>query len=101
MESLQQQLADLKVRRHQQELEIANIENYALRQRFQDILDNLLQEQLEKEQQVGLVVFYSKFVFLYLFCKIFALISRKVECFSVFYSIFITPELLYWNRLDL
>ncbi|XP_054271956.1 transcription initiation factor TFIID subunit 7 [Macrosteles quadrilineatus] len=51
MESLQQQLADLKVRRHQQELEIANIENYALRQRFQDILDNLLQEQLEKEQQ--------------------------------------------------
>uniref|UniRef100_A0A1B6EID4 TAFII55 protein conserved region domain-containing protein n=1 Tax=Cuerna arida TaxID=1464854 RepID=A0A1B6EID4_9HEMI len=51
MESLQQQLSDLKVRRHQQELEIANIENYALRQRFQDILDNLLQEQLDKEQE--------------------------------------------------
>ncbi|XP_069681061.1 transcription initiation factor TFIID subunit 7 [Periplaneta americana] len=48
---LQQQLADLRNRRQQQELEIANIENYALRQRFQDILDNLLTEQLEKEQE--------------------------------------------------
>jgi hypothetical protein len=45
-------LADLRNRRQQQELEIANIENYALRQRFQDILDNLLTEQLEKEQEV-------------------------------------------------
>ena len=52
MDGLQQQLTDLRVRRHQQELEIANIENYALRQRFQEILDNLLQEQLEKEQEV-------------------------------------------------
>lgn len=51
MDALQQQLTDLRVRRHQQELEIANIENYALRQRFQEILDNLLQEQLEKEQE--------------------------------------------------
>ncbi|XP_075226917.1 TATA-box binding protein associated factor 7 [Lycorma delicatula] len=51
METLQQQLSDLRVRRHQQELEIANIENLALRQRFQDILDNLLQEQLDKEQE--------------------------------------------------
>lgn len=53
MEGLQHELTDLRVRRHQQELEIANIENYALRQRFQDILDNLLQEQLEKEQEVS------------------------------------------------
>lgn len=51
MDALQQQLTDLRVRRHQQELEITNIENYALRQRFQEILDNLLQEQLEKEQE--------------------------------------------------
>lgn len=52
LDALQQQLADLRNRRQQQELEIANIENYALRQRFQDILDNLLTEQLEKEQEV-------------------------------------------------
>jgi hypothetical protein len=52
LDVLQQQLADLRNRRQQQELEIANIENYALRQRFQDILDNLLTEQLEKEQEV-------------------------------------------------
>lgn len=53
METLQMELAELKARRHQQELEIANIENLALRQRFQHILDNLLTEQLEKEQQVS------------------------------------------------
>lgn len=51
MNILQVELAELKNRRHQQELEIANIENIALRQRFQDILDNLLTEQLEKEQE--------------------------------------------------
>ncbi|GFG29437.1 hypothetical protein Cfor_02637 [Coptotermes formosanus] len=51
LDVLQQQLADLRNRRQQQELEIANIENYALRQRFQAILDNLLTEQLEKEQE--------------------------------------------------
>lgn len=56
MESLQQELTDLRVRRHQQELEIANIENFTLRQRFQDILDNLLQEQLDKEQEVSILV---------------------------------------------
>ncbi|XP_063233786.1 transcription initiation factor TFIID subunit 7 [Bacillus rossius redtenbacheri] len=48
---LEQQLAELRVRRQQQELEIAGMENYALRQRFQDILDSLLSEQLEKEQE--------------------------------------------------
>lgn len=52
LDVLQQQLADLRNRRQQQELEIANIENYALRQRFQAMLDNLLTEQLEKEQEV-------------------------------------------------
>lgn len=52
METLEAELAELKTRRNQQEVEIANIENLALRQRFQHILDNLLTEQLEKEQQV-------------------------------------------------
>lgn len=52
MNALQAELSELKARRQQQEIELANIENIALRQRFQDILDNLLSEQLEKEQQV-------------------------------------------------
>lgn len=41
----------LKARRQEQEYEIETMENLALRQRFQDILDRLLQEQLEKEQE--------------------------------------------------
>lgn len=57
MNVLQAELNELKARRQQQEIELANIENSALRQRFQDILDNLLSEQLEKEQQVSLVLF--------------------------------------------
>lgn len=51
LEELEMELADLKARRQQQELEIENIENIALRQRFQDILDRLLQEQLDKEHE--------------------------------------------------
>ena len=54
MNALQVELAELRTRRHDQEMEIDNIENIALKQRFQDILDNLLNEQLEKEQQVSL-----------------------------------------------
>ncbi|KAJ9593962.1 hypothetical protein L9F63_014603, partial [Diploptera punctata] len=53
LDMLQHQLADLRARRQQQELEIANIENVTLRQRFQEILDNLLTEQLEKEQEIA------------------------------------------------
>lgn len=51
LDELQLELADLKIRRQQQEMEIENIENIALRQRFQNILDRLLQEQIEKEQE--------------------------------------------------
>lgn len=51
MDELDVELADLKARRQQQEAEIERIENQALRQRFQDILDRLMQEQLDKEQE--------------------------------------------------
>lgn len=51
MSQLELQLADLRTRREQQEVEIVNIENHALRQRFQEILENLLQELFEKEQE--------------------------------------------------
>lgn len=52
LENLQQQLAELRSKRQQQEMELLNIENLALRQRFQEILDSLLNEQLQKEQEV-------------------------------------------------
>ncbi|EEB15287.1 transcription initiation factor TFIID subunit, putative [Pediculus humanus corporis] len=51
MEALGKELTDLKTRRQQQETEIGNIENMALRQRLQDIIDNLLTEQLQKEHE--------------------------------------------------
>lgn len=51
LEGLELELADIKVKRMEQEAKIGNIENLALRQRFQDILDDLLQQQLEKEQE--------------------------------------------------
>lgn len=51
LDELQVELANLKMRRQHQEMEIENIENIALRQRFQNILERLLQEQLEKEQE--------------------------------------------------
>lgn len=51
LEEIELELADLKTRRQEQEMKIDNIENLALRQRFQDILDGLLQDQMEKEQE--------------------------------------------------
>lgn len=46
---LHQQLADLGQRRVQKELEIASIENQALRQRLQDSLDQILGQILDRE----------------------------------------------------
>lgn len=40
-------------------MEIANIENISLRERFLNISNNLLSEQLEKEQQVYYIHFYN------------------------------------------
>lgn len=42
-------------------MEIANIENINLRERFINISNNLLAEQLEKEQQVSLLFFFCYF----------------------------------------
>lgn len=52
LETLEMELTDLKAKRQQQEMKIDTIENLALRQRFQDILDGLLQQQMEKEQEM-------------------------------------------------
>lgn len=52
IDQLQQEIEELKERKKQQDLEIANIENINLRERFINLSNNLLTEQLEKEQQV-------------------------------------------------
>lgn len=51
LEELEAELTELRNRRTQQEVKIENIENLALRQRFQDILDRMLQDQIEKENE--------------------------------------------------
>ncbi|XP_033331174.1 TATA-box binding protein associated factor 7 isoform X2 [Megalopta genalis] len=50
--TLHAELAELRQRRQQQELEIANIENVKLRQRFQEILHNLLTQEMQKVQEI-------------------------------------------------
>lgn len=42
-------------------MEIANIENINLRERFINISNNLLTEQLEKEQQVYYIIIHHIF----------------------------------------
>ncbi|CAH2014355.1 unnamed protein product [Acanthoscelides obtectus] len=51
LDELEAEINDVKLKRQQQEIKIENIENLALRQRFQDKLERLLQEQYEKEQE--------------------------------------------------
>lgn len=50
--ALHAELAELRQRRQQQEIEIVNIENVKLKQRFQEILDNLLTKEMQKVQEV-------------------------------------------------
>ncbi|XP_015180105.1 PREDICTED: transcription initiation factor TFIID subunit 7 isoform X5 [Polistes dominula] len=50
--TLHAELAELRQRRQQQEIEIANIENVKLKQRFQEILDNLLTQEMQKVQEI-------------------------------------------------
>lgn len=50
--TLHTELTELRQRRQQQEIEIANIENVKLRQRFQEILDNLLTQEMQKVQEI-------------------------------------------------
>lgn len=50
--TLHAELAELRQRRQQQELEIANIENVKLKLRFQEILDNLLTQEMQKVQEI-------------------------------------------------
>lgn len=51
LEELEMEMDKMRARRHQQELEIEGIENVALRQRLQDILDRLNQELYEKDRE--------------------------------------------------
>jgi len=51
LDELRQQLVDVRSRRKQREREIASIENQALKQRFQSILDGLIEEEKDKQRQ--------------------------------------------------
>jgi len=57
IDQLQQDIEVLKERKSQQDWEISKIENINLRERFISISNNLLTEQLEKEQQVYYIFF--------------------------------------------
>lgn len=48
---LEQEIADIQARRQTQEMDIATIENQALKQRFQSSIDILKSEEVEKQQQ--------------------------------------------------
>jgi len=52
LEELNSDLNDIKSRRIQQEIKIETIENLALRQRFQENVERLLQDQIEKEHDI-------------------------------------------------
>ena len=85
LDELRSELNELKIRRRQQEMEVANIENIALRHRFQEILDALLQEQLDKEQEVNIFsLYFNLFVCLLineLFWKIFFFSFKNYQSF--------------------
>lgn len=61
IDHLQSEIEELKERKRQQDMEIANIENINLRERFINISNNLLTEQLEKEQQVYFIIIHCIF----------------------------------------
>lgn len=65
---MQQEIEELKERKKQQDLEIANIENINLRERFIHISNNLLSERLEKEQQVYTYIYYFTFFLKIIVC---------------------------------
>lgn len=52
LEALNLELNDIKSKRIQQEIKIENIENIALRQRFQENVERLMQDQIEKEHDI-------------------------------------------------
>ncbi|XP_074651126.1 transcription initiation factor TFIID subunit 7-like [Tubulanus polymorphus] len=55
LSELGQQLQELKEQRQKQEAEISAIDNLALRQRFQDVLDELIHEEQEKQKEYELL----------------------------------------------
>lgn len=84
IDQLQQEIEELKERKKLQDMEIANIENISLRERFLNISNNLLTEQLEKEQQVYYVNFY----------KLYYTISTSPKKPIIYYSYLISDNCL-------
>ncbi|XP_057326267.1 transcription initiation factor TFIID subunit 7 [Microplitis mediator] len=59
--TLHNELAEIRQRKQQQEAEIANIDNLKLRQRFQEILDNLGIQEEQKVQEIQELELASKY----------------------------------------
>lgn len=57
MEQLIAELDSLRSQRMRKEQEVASMENLALKQRFQEIVDNLTQEIMDKELEVCIIDF--------------------------------------------
>lgn len=56
LDELEHEIAKLQARRRAQELEIISIENQALKQRFQSIIENLKQQEYEKQKEYDDIV---------------------------------------------
>ncbi|XP_015926719.1 transcription initiation factor TFIID subunit 7 [Parasteatoda tepidariorum] len=56
LDELEHEIADILARRRAQELEIMSIENQALKQRFQSIIDNLKQQEYDKQKEYDDIV---------------------------------------------
>ncbi|XP_013776934.1 transcription initiation factor TFIID subunit 7-like isoform X1 [Limulus polyphemus] len=56
LDLLEKEILNIQARRQAQELEISNIENLALKQRFQSIIDNLKEQEREKQRQYDDIV---------------------------------------------
>lgn len=92
LEQLQKEIHELQIKRDQQQMDMENMENPTLKQRFQDILDSVLQQMLEKEQ---MVVYYLIELSLYKIKVTFFLFIKFL------FFIFSTKNYQsFYNRID-
>jgi hypothetical protein len=63
IEQLEHELTDLAVKRRSQEKNLALVENTALRQRFQHMLDTITDEEQRKEMEVCVFIFFFVSIF--------------------------------------
>jgi hypothetical protein len=77
LEQLSAELESLRSQRTRKEQEVANMDNHTLKQRFQEILQNLNQEINQKEKQVCIIFIFNKiFLIPYSLHVLFLSVSR-------------------------